>query len=121
MRLLKTLDRGRFLGVVIALAMAAMAGPAWGETIIIVRHADRDRNLPDQPLLPAGENRSRWIGRLLGFQRIDHIFYARGKDDYNNIYILPRQTGEEKFTLIRLNFTPPPSTRPADLLPAPND
>jgi hypothetical protein len=44
---------------------------------------------------------------------------AIDKNDYNDIFILTRQTPSEKFTLIRLNFTPPPAMEPGDLQPAP--
>ena len=52
-----------------------------GETLVVVRHADRDRSKPKQPLLPAGENRAREVGRLLHDERVDHIFYSRGEDE----------------------------------------
>jgi hypothetical protein len=191
------------------LLVAGICQTSRAQTIIVVRHADRDRTTKHNPLLPEGENRSRWIGRLLIFQHVDHIFYARGEDekkgkwlrvfqtaqgiyaglsaagsapaaapqampdddsafawllgaggtgghvqptdhvdivvlhheqipalvnqmiaadqpqvadidqdDYNNVFILTRQKQDEKFTLIRLSFTPPPATQPADTQPA---
>jgi hypothetical protein len=192
-----------------------------GETIIVVRHGDRDRASADQRLLPEGENRSREIGKMLRHQRIDLIFYTRdakeepeepedwvrccqtaeairagfesaggatgikpqamprldedkgellvqwlmgkagtdhphvaptdhaavlvmhheeirdlvdcltnpadpksgphidvAREDYDNVFVLTRTSGEEKFSLVRLAVTPAPAAQPAATQPA---
>jgi hypothetical protein len=66
----------------------------FGETIVVIRHGDRDRSAPDNPLLPAGENRSRWIGRLLQFQQVDHIYYARNEDEKPRTWLRVFQTAD---------------------------
>ena len=215
-----------------------MLAAAWGhvpdasaETIVVVRHGDRDRSKPDQPLLPAGENRARAVGGLLHDERLDHVFFTRdetekpkdwlrmcqtaqgicaglagsgggsegvggaretepsarlkpepmprfgdegaplaqwllgedgkshphvgaddhldvvvlhheaipglvdqlvspddprqgphvkvGREDYDNVFILSREKGEKKFSLVRLSLTPPPAAAPAATQPAP--
>lgn len=80
------------LGLATLLLLASGTGRA--ETIVVVRHADRDRSKPEQPLLPAGENRARELGRLLHNDPVDHIFFSRGEGEGPSEWLRMCQTAQ---------------------------
>lgn len=85
-----------------------------GETIVVVRHADRDRSTRDNPLLPEGENRARWIGRLFKYDQIDHIYYARNDDQTPRTWLRVFQTADAIYAALA-GAGNPPASKPAPM------